>query len=71
MPQFSYNYIMRNNLKHQIRKVRVRATSEVYYTDTAWEAKEIDGIKFIPVIKNIGIRETPKLMRKDTLEFLK
>ena len=71
MPHFSYNYIMRNNLKHQIRKVRVRATSEVYYTDTAWEAKEIDGIKFIPVIKNVGIRETPKLMRKDTLEFLK
>ena len=70
-PSFGYNYIMRNNLKHQIRKVRVRATSEVYYTDTAWETKEIDGIKFIPVIKNVGIRETPKLMRKDTLEFLK
>ena len=70
-PSFGYNYIMRNNLKHQIRKVRVRATSEVYYTDTAWETKDIDGIKFIPVIKNIGVRETPKLMRKDTLEFLK
>ena len=70
-PSFGYNYIMRNNLKHQIRKVRVRATSEVYYTDTAWETKEIDGIKFIPVVKNITIRETPKLMRKDTLEFLK
>ena len=62
---------MKNYSKHQIRKVRVRATSEVYYTDTAWETKEIDGIKFIPVVKNITIRETPKLMRKDTLEFLK
>ena len=70
-PSFGYNYIMKSNNKHQIRKVRVRATSEIYYTDMAWESKEIDGIKFIPVIKSVGVRETPKLMRKDTLEYLK
>jgi hypothetical protein len=62
---------MKQVKKHQIRRVRVRATSEIYYTDSAWETKEIDGIQFIHVIKNIGIREIPKLMRKDIMEFLK
>ena len=54
------------------RKVcNLRDKSDVYYTSSEWETKEIDGIKFIPVVKNITIRETPKLMRKDTLEYLK
>jgi hypothetical protein len=57
--------------KHQIRKIRVKATSEIFYTDSAWETKEIDGIQFIQVIKNIGIRETPKFMRKDNMEYVK
>ena len=54
-----------------MRKVRVIANKEEYYTDNRWETKEIDGVKFIYVIKNIGIRETPKLMRRDSLEYLK
>ena len=54
-----------------MRKVRVLANKDIYYTDTAWETKEIDGVKFIYVIKNIGVRETPKLMRKDSLEYIK
>ena len=63
---------MNNNRKQQeIRKVRVRATGEVYFAINPKEIKEIDGISFIHVVKNIGIRETPKLMRKDTLEYLK
>jgi len=54
-----------------MRKVRVIANGDVYYTDNRWETKEIDGVKFIYVIKNIGIRETPKLMRKDSVEYVK
>lgn len=54
-----------------MRKVRVITNGEIYYTDNRWETKDIDGVKFIYVIKNIGIRETPKLMRKDSLETVK
>ena len=54
-----------------MRKVRVIANGDIYHTDNRWETKDIDGVKFIYVIKNIGIRETPKLMRRDTLEYLK
>ena len=35
------------------------------------EIKEIDGVQFVYVIKNTGIRETPKLMRKESLEYIK
>jgi hypothetical protein len=45
-----------------IRKVRVKTTHETYYV-CAPEKKEIDGVEFVYVIKNIGIRDTPKLMR--------
>ena len=53
-----------------IRKVRVKTTHETYYV-CAPEKKEIDGVEFVYVIKNIGIRDTPKLMRKDSLEYVK
>ena len=35
------------------------------------ETKEVDGVEFVYVVKNIGLRETPKLMRKDSLELAK
>jgi hypothetical protein len=53
-----------------IKKVRVKTTQEIYYVCTP-ETKEIDDVTFVYVIKNIGIRETPKLMRKDSLEYIK
>ena len=43
---------------------------EIYYA-LPGEVKEVDGVEFLYVIKNIGIRETPKLMRKDSLEKCK
>ena len=54
-----------------MRKVRVIANGDVYYTLSDWETKEVDGVTFIYVIKQIGIRETPKLMRKDSVEYVK
>ena len=58
--------------KPQMRKVRnLRDHADVYYTMTDWETKEIDGVTFIYVVKNIGIRDMPKLMRKDSVEFFK
>ena len=62
---------MKDKTKPMMRKVRVIANGDIYHTVSDWETKEVDGVKFIYVIKNIGIRETPKLMRRDTLEYLK
>ena len=56
--------------KPSIKKARVKTTQEIYYV-CGPEVKEIDGVQFVYVIKNIGIRETPKLMRKDSLEYIK
>ena len=53
-----------------IKKVRVKTTHEIYYVCSP-ESKEIDGVTFVYVIKNIDIRETPNLMRKDSLEYVK
>ena len=56
--------------KQIIKKVRVKTTMETYYVCSP-EVKEIDGVQFVYVIKNIGIRETPKLMRKESLEYVR
>jgi hypothetical protein len=53
------------------RKVRPRNGTDIYYTTSSWETKEVDGVTFVYVIKNLGMRETPKLMRKDSLENIK
>ena len=56
--------------KQTIRKVRLKINpSEMYYVQS-WDTKEIDGVTFVYVTKTIGMRETPKLMRKDSLEYL-
>ena len=54
-----------------MRKVRVIANGDIYHTVSDWETKEVDGVKFIYVIKQVGVRETPKLIRKDSVEFVK
>ena len=61
---------MKTNQKQYIKKVRVKTTLDTYYVCSP-EIKEIDGVPFVYVIKNIGIRETPKLMRKESLEYIK
>jgi len=53
-----------------LKRVRVIPSGDIYYTDKSWETKEVDGVVFVYVIKNNGIRETPKLMRKDSLEYV-
>ena len=55
-----------------IRKVRSKYNpNDMYYTSADWGTKEIDGVMFVSVIQNIGIREIPRWMRKDSLEFVK
>ena len=65
-----YNQIIMKTEKQYIKKVRVKTTLENYYICSP-ETKEIDGVQFVYVIKNIGIRETPKLMRKESLEYIR
>lgn len=59
-------------MKPVVKKLQNRFNvTEIYYTFSNWETKKIDGVDFIYVIKNIGIREIPKLMRKDSLIVIK
>ena len=62
---------MKNSRKQtgEIRKVRVRATGEEYLTNKIWETKEIDGVTFIQVKRDMN--SPLRLMRKDTVEYLK
>lgn len=56
--------------KNVIKMRNIFRKDEVYYV-LPGQSKEVDGVEFVYVIKNCGIRETPKLMRKDSLEKCK
>ena len=63
---------MKTKQRAPLRKVRSKYNpNDIYYTSSDWESKEVDGVRFVYVIQKIGMRETPKLMRKDSLEFVK
>lgn len=54
------------------KKLRnMRSPEDEYYTNPSWPSKEIDGVPFIYVVKNINIQDNPKLIRKDSLEAVK
>ena len=61
-------------VKSILKKVRARNGTDVYYTYSNWETKEIDGVTFIPVVKTIPVNTlTDKVhwMKKDTMEYVK
>lgn len=63
---------MKKNTKPILKKVRPLGNLEdIYYTYSNWDPKLIDGVEYVYVVKNTGIRDTPKLMRKDNLETVK
>lgn len=52
-------------------KLRNRYTlTDVYYTYSHWPSKNIDGITFLPVVKNLT-EKTRYYLRKDSLEKVK
>lgn len=59
----------------KLQKVRSRLNqTEVYFTYSHWELKEIDGVKFIPVVKTMPSNEKTQqihYMRKDNMEYVK
>jgi hypothetical protein len=57
-----------------IKKVRSKTNSDIYYTYSNWSTNEIDGITFIPVVKEIPDSKKTQVvhyMRKDNMEFVK
>ena len=57
--------------KPKLIKVRNTLNPDEIYWSFPGETKDIDGVTFIPVIKNMGIRDTPFWMRKDSMEIVK
>jgi len=61
------------NPKEVLKKVRSRTNLDTFYTYSHWPSKEIDGITFVPVVKNLpGVQtQTLHYMRKDNLEYIR
>ena len=60
------------NKKPFVKKLRPLGNLEdIYYTISNWETKFIDNVEYVYVVKNIAMRDTPRLMRKDNLEVIK
>lgn len=60
--------------KPYIQKLRSKHNSEIYYTWSNWETKDIDGVVFLPVVRNepndLKLQQT-FYMKKDNMEFIK
>lgn len=60
--------------KPYIQKFRSKLNSEVYYTWSNWETKDIDGVAFLAVVRDVP--DNSKLqqiyyMKKDNMELVK
>ena len=53
-------------------KVRSLTNSNIYYTYSNWESKEIEGVVFIPVVRDepTGALQHTFWVRKENMEFL-
>ena len=60
--------------KPYIQKLRSKHNSEIYYTWSNWETKDIDGVAFLPVVRdvpdNLKLQQT-FYMKKDNMEYIK
>lgn len=57
-----------------IKKVRSRLNLDSYYTMSDWDLKEIDGVQFVPVVRQLPEKNKKQpvfYMRKDNLETIK
>lgn len=60
--------------KSIVKKVRSRLNTDTYYTMSDWDLKDIDGVQFVPVVKQIPEKNKKQpvfYMRKDNLETVK
>ena len=60
--------------KNVLKKVRYRNGTDIFYTWSIWETKEIDGVEYLPVMK-WSPEDKPEqivhFIRKDTMEYVK
>lgn len=57
-----------------LKKVRAKNGTDIFYTYSNWKTNEIDGVTFIPVVKNYPSHSETQVvhyMRKDTMEYVK
>lgn len=57
-----------------LKKVKSKTNSDLYYTYSHWETNEIDGVLFLPVVKqepNHFKTQTILYLRKDSIEYVK
>lgn len=57
-----------------LKKVRSKTNQDIYYTYSNWATNEIEGITFIPVVKeapNPAKNQVIFYMRKDNVEYVK
>ncbi len=64
-----------NNLKNKIKKVcNTIRTDEIYFTCSDWKDREVEGVKFLPVVKNDPSidrgNQVVYYIRKDSLKFI-
>lgn len=60
--------------KSIVKKVRSRLNTDTYYTMSDWDLKDIDGVQFVPVVKQVPEKNKKQpvfYMRKDNLETVK
>ena len=59
--------------KSILKKVRSRLNTDTFYTMSDWELKSIDGVEFVPVVKQIPEKNKKQpvfYMRQDNLETI-
>jgi hypothetical protein len=57
-----------------VKQVRSRLNTDTYYTMSDWDSKDIDGVQFVPVVKQYPEKHKKQpvfYMRKDNLETVK
>lgn len=65
---------MKHKKEPKLFKVRVKNGGDTYYTYSHWETRDIDGVEFVAVNKDIPTQERTQTiywMRKDWLDYVK
>jgi hypothetical protein len=60
-------------IKPILKKVRSKTNSDTYYTFSNWDTREIEGVTFIPVVKEVPSEKLQHTfwLRKDNVEYVK
>ena len=61
-------------VKSILKKVRARNGTDIFYTYSNWPIEEIDGEKFIAVVREVPNSKKNQIvhyMKKDSMEYLK